>query len=132
MSFDDLAAAADIISIHCPLFPSTHHLINKEAIDKMKRLPPIKKKKKKKKKKSSFLPLYFLCRGVMILNTSRGAIIDTEALLEVLFLFFFLFFLFFFYLFVHFRGLTLVKSALLVLMSTKMKDHISSRTAATV
>ena len=57
LSFDEVLKEADIISIHCPLFPSTKHLINKEAVGKMK-------------------------RGVMLLNTSRGAIVDTNALLD--------------------------------------------------
>ena len=48
---------SDIISLHCPLTDETRHMIDKEAIGKMK-------------------------KGVVILNTSRGALIDAEALLE--------------------------------------------------
>ncbi len=44
-------ARSDIITLHCPLMPETHHLINEEAIARMK-------------------------RGVMLINTSRGALID--------------------------------------------------------
>ncbi len=54
VSLEKLYADADIISIHCPLTPQTHHLINEPAISKMK-------------------------QGVMLINTSRGAIIDTRA-----------------------------------------------------
>ena len=54
---DTLLASADIISLHCPLTPETHHLIDKDAIDKMK-------------------------KGAVIINTSRGALIDAESLLE--------------------------------------------------
>jgi len=53
----DLLAASDIISLHCPLLPSTHHLINAESIQHMK-------------------------RGAMLINTSRGALVDTKAVIE--------------------------------------------------
>lgn len=56
-SLDDLMRQSDIISLHCPLTPQTYHLINKEAILKMK-------------------------KGVMIINTSRGALADSKALIE--------------------------------------------------
>jgi D-lactate dehydrogenase len=52
----DLLAQADIISLHCPLTPETRHLINARAIDRMK-------------------------PGVMLINTSRGAVIDTPAVI---------------------------------------------------
>ncbi len=51
-----LLAESDIISLHCPLTEETKHIINAQAIVKMK-------------------------KGAVILNTSRGALIDTEALL---------------------------------------------------
>ncbi|GAA4384464.1 2-hydroxyacid dehydrogenase [Hymenobacter koreensis] len=54
---DTLFAQSDIISLHCPLTPHTFHLINDEAIAKMK-------------------------DGVMLINTSRGAIIDTKAVIK--------------------------------------------------
>ena len=57
VSLDDLFEKSDIISLHCPLTEDTKHLINAEAIDKMK-------------------------KGVVILNTSRGALVEAEALLE--------------------------------------------------
>jgi len=53
---DELLEKSDIISLHCPLTEDTHHMINGDAIAKMK-------------------------KGVVILNTSRGALIDAEALL---------------------------------------------------
>jgi D-lactate dehydrogenase len=55
-SHDELFAASDIISLHCPLVPQTHHLIDDRAIGLMK-------------------------RGVVIINTSRGAVIDTRAVI---------------------------------------------------
>jgi D-lactate dehydrogenase len=55
----DLYAASDIISLHCPLTPATRHLINAAALAAMK-------------------------RGVMLINTSRGAVIDTRALIAAL------------------------------------------------
>ncbi len=48
---------SDIISLHCPLTPETHHIIDGDSIAKMK-------------------------KGVMLINTSRGALIDAEALVE--------------------------------------------------
>jgi D-lactate dehydrogenase len=53
----DLLANSDIISLHCPLLPSTYHMINDEAVALMK-------------------------RGVMLINTSRGALVDTLALIR--------------------------------------------------
>lgn len=57
VSRDELFARSDIVSLHCPLTPQTHHMIDAEAIAKMK-------------------------HGVMIVNTSRGAVIDTRAVLD--------------------------------------------------
>ncbi len=57
VSLDELFEKSDIISLHCPLTEETTHLINRETIDKMK-------------------------KGVVILNTSRGALINAEALLD--------------------------------------------------
>ena len=54
---DTLLEKSDIISLHCPLTKDTDHLINEDAIAKMK-------------------------KGVVIVNTSRGALIDASALLE--------------------------------------------------
>ncbi|MDZ8023322.1 MAG: 2-hydroxyacid dehydrogenase [Nostoc sp. DcaGUA01] len=53
----ELFANSDVISLHCPLTPETHHLINAEAIEQIK-------------------------PGVMLINTSRGALIDTQAVIE--------------------------------------------------
>ncbi len=52
-----LFAESDIISLHCPLTPETFHLINGDSIAMMR-------------------------EGVMIINTSRGAIIDTKAVIS--------------------------------------------------
>ncbi len=57
VELDRLFAESDIISMHCPLTPETYHIIDKISIEKMK-------------------------KGVVILNTSRGALIDADALLE--------------------------------------------------
>lgn len=57
VTLDELFEQSDIISLHCPLTEETKHLIDKQAIEKMK-------------------------KGVVILNTSRGALIDAEALLQ--------------------------------------------------
>lgn len=59
VSLAELYREADIISLHCPLLPATHHTINAESLALMK-------------------------DGVMIVNTSRGALIDTEAVIAAL------------------------------------------------
>lgn len=56
---DELLQTSDIISIHCPLLDSTRHMINEASLAKMK-------------------------DGVILLNTSRGALIDTAALIQAL------------------------------------------------
>ena len=56
-SFEELCKRADIISLHCPLTPESEHLINKKAIAMMK-------------------------QGVVLINTSRGGLVDSQALLE--------------------------------------------------
>jgi D-lactate dehydrogenase len=57
LPLEELFATADIISLHCPLNEHTKHLINKDSISKMK-------------------------NGVMIINTSRGALIKTADVIE--------------------------------------------------
>jgi len=52
-----LLGESDIVSLHCPLTPETHHLIDRVALDQMK-------------------------PGVMLINTSRGAVVDTPAVIE--------------------------------------------------
>ena len=54
---EELFSKSDIISLHCPLTDETHHIIDEDAIEKCK-------------------------KGVVILNTSRGALVDAQALLE--------------------------------------------------
>jgi D-lactate dehydrogenase len=58
-TLDNVLQAADIISLHCPLTPQTKHLINKDSFAKMK-------------------------NGVMLINTSRGAVINTQDAIESL------------------------------------------------
>lgn len=54
VALPELFAASDIVSLHCPLIPETYHLIGAEAIEQMK-------------------------PGMMLINTSRGQLIDTKA-----------------------------------------------------
>ncbi len=54
-----LLARSDIVSLHCPLNEATHHLIDAAALDGMK-------------------------PGAMLVNTSRGALIDTPAVIAAL------------------------------------------------
>jgi D-lactate dehydrogenase len=55
----DVFQQADIISLHCPLNESTRHLVNRETLQLMK-------------------------KGVMLINTSRGGLIDTKAVIDSL------------------------------------------------
>ncbi len=57
LSLEELCKRSDVISLHCPLTDSTRYIINKRTISLMK-------------------------KGVYIVNTSRGALIDSEALLD--------------------------------------------------
>lgn len=59
VSLEELCKESDIISLHCPLTKNTHHLINQDTIQFMK-------------------------KDVYIINTSRGALINSEDLLEAL------------------------------------------------
>ena len=59
VGLDEIFENSDIISLHCPLTDDTNHMINEAALDKCK-------------------------KGVVILNTSRGALVDAEALLSAI------------------------------------------------
>ncbi|MGN0574717.1 MAG: 2-hydroxyacid dehydrogenase [Ruminococcus sp.] len=59
VDLDTLYRESDAVSLHCPLTDSTHHILNAEAFSKMR-------------------------TGVYIINTSRGGLIDSEALLEAI------------------------------------------------
>ncbi len=59
VDLDTLFKKSDIISLHCPLTEQTYHILNKEAFGKMK-------------------------KGVFLVNTSRGALIDSKELLNAL------------------------------------------------
>ncbi len=59
MTLEDVLAKSDILSLHCPLTPETNHLINKDTLAQMK-------------------------KGSMLINTSRGKLVDTSAVIESL------------------------------------------------
>src|SRR5690606_5969347 len=59
VSIDTLYKSSDIISLHCPLTPENRHMINHTSLQHMK-------------------------YGVVLLNTSRGALIDTIAVIEAI------------------------------------------------
>ncbi|MGC3965839.1 MAG: 2-hydroxyacid dehydrogenase [Pirellulales bacterium] len=59
VSLEELLPRADIVTLHCPLTPHTHHLINAERLSRMK-------------------------RGAMLINTGRGALLDTRAVVAAL------------------------------------------------
>lgn len=59
LSLEELLRKSDIVSLHAPLTPETHHLLNKDTISLLK-------------------------EGAMLVNTSRGALVDTEALIPYL------------------------------------------------
>jgi D-lactate dehydrogenase len=58
-SLDALLAASDIVTLHAPLLESTHHMINRENIWRMK-------------------------KGTLLINTARGGLVDTDSLLAAL------------------------------------------------
>lgn len=55
-TLEDLFEASDVVTLHAPYVPATHHLVNMETVKHMK-------------------------RGAILINTSRGALVDTQALL---------------------------------------------------
>jgi D-lactate dehydrogenase len=59
LKLDELLAQSDVITLHCPLTPENKHMIDASALRKMR-------------------------DGVMLINTSRGALIDTLAVIEAL------------------------------------------------
>lgn len=59
LSLEELLGSSDVISIHVPYLPTTHHLLNKDNLAKVK-------------------------RGAVLVNTARGAVIETAALVEAL------------------------------------------------
>jgi D-lactate dehydrogenase len=58
-SFADVLSVSDILTLHLPLTPSTHHLLNADSVSRLK-------------------------PGAMVVNTSRGKLIDTKAVIEAL------------------------------------------------
>lgn len=59
VELDELYAKSHVITLHCPATPENYHLLNREAFAKMR-------------------------DGVMIINTSRGSLIDTPAAIDAL------------------------------------------------
>jgi D-lactate dehydrogenase len=59
LSLEKVLSKSQIISLHCPLTPDTHHMINAESIELMQ-------------------------KGVALINTSRGALIETKAVIKAL------------------------------------------------
>jgi len=59
VGLDELLAQADVLSLHTPYLPQTHHIMNRERLNKMK-------------------------RGAILVNTARGELVDTKALVELL------------------------------------------------
>jgi len=59
LPLQELLAQSDVVTLHVPYMPQTHHLINREILSGCK-------------------------RGALLINTARGAVVDTDALIEVL------------------------------------------------
>jgi D-lactate dehydrogenase len=59
VEMDELLSTSDIVTLHCPLTPENYHLINADALAKMK-------------------------HGTMLINTSRGGLLDTRAVIDAL------------------------------------------------
>jgi D-lactate dehydrogenase len=58
-SLDDLLARSDVVTLHVPHLPATHHLVNRDRLFRMK-------------------------PGALLINTARGGLVDTAALIEAL------------------------------------------------
>jgi D-lactate dehydrogenase len=58
-SLDDVLSQSDVVSLHVPLLPATRHMINRESLAQMK-------------------------EGALLINTARGELVDTDALLDAL------------------------------------------------
>jgi len=58
-SFDEVLSVSDILTLHLPLTPATHHLLNADTVSRLK-------------------------PGAMVVNTSRGKLIDTKAVIDAL------------------------------------------------
>jgi D-lactate dehydrogenase len=56
---DELLACSDVVSLHCPLLEETHHIVDAAALARVK-------------------------RGCVLVNTSRGGLVDTEAAVQAL------------------------------------------------
>jgi D-lactate dehydrogenase len=59
VQLDELLEQADFITLHTPYLPSTHHIMNRERLNKMK-------------------------RGAILINTARGELVDSKALIDLL------------------------------------------------
>ncbi|MFK7921102.1 MAG: 2-hydroxyacid dehydrogenase [Bacteroidia bacterium] len=59
VEFEEALREADILSLHCPLTPKTHHLLDEAAFNQIK-------------------------KGATLINTSRGALVDTKAVIQAL------------------------------------------------
>ena len=59
VKMDDLLSQSDVLTLHCPLTPKTHHLIDAAALARMK-------------------------PGAMLINTSRGALVDAQAAIDAM------------------------------------------------
>ncbi len=56
-SIEELLRESDVVSLHCPLLDSTYHILNEETLPLMK-------------------------KGVLLVNSSRGGLVDTKALIK--------------------------------------------------
>ena len=59
LPFEEVLKQSNIVSLHCPLNDHTHHIMNKTTFSKMK-------------------------KGAMLINTSRGGLVDTKAVIKAL------------------------------------------------
>jgi D-lactate dehydrogenase len=82
--------SSDIVSLHLPLTPATYHLMNDRTLHMMKQVRPVMPRGLIRPQDRLKLPVLVpvagvpVWQGAMLINTSRGALVDTKAVIAAL------------------------------------------------